>query len=606
MSPTVPVTPVGGLSLTRPRAATYVFGGLVGERLAADLEHWQLVAPQANPAMIQMFCDRDRLPRRDLVPWAGEFVGKYLTAGTLAWRLCRDVRLQDQLQRVVDALISAQDNDGYLGPHPREQRFTGTTVDGNLGIRELWDLWGHYQCMLGLLLWHQEMGDERALTACRRAADCICARFLDSGESVLAAKAPEKNMAVIHGFCLLYQRTGEARYLRMAREIERLWQVPPAGDYVRVALAGVPFFQTPQPRWESLHSIQAILSLYEITGEEQYRQAFEHYWCSIRAHDRRNTGGFTAGEKANGNPYSPTGIETCGTVAWMALSADMLRLTGDSQVADELELSTLNAALGSQSPSGRWWTYSTPMDGVRKASAHAIVFQAREGSPELNCCAVNGPRSLGMLSEWAVMGSRQGTVLNYYGPSTFTLSLPDGQRLVLRQQTEYPRRGTIGITVEPERDTVFALSLRIPAWSRQTRVEVDGQMVAGVEPGRYLTLARKWQPGDKIDLTLDLSLRRWQGEREAASKASLYYGPLLLAYDRRFNDIDPEELQAPDPAVAPELVEYKGWGPAPWILLRFRDVAGRDLFLCDFALAGAAGTPYRTWLPYVSGPGVEK
>lgn len=56
-----------------------------------------------------------------------------------------------------------------------------------------------------------------------------------------------------------------------------------------------------------------------------------------------------------------------------------LRLTGSSIVADELELSTFNAVLGAQSPSGRWWTYNTPMDGVRLASAHDIVFQARAG-----------------------------------------------------------------------------------------------------------------------------------------------------------------------------------------------------------------------------------
>ena len=66
----------------------------------------------------------------------------------------------------------------------------------------------------------------------------------------------------------------------------------------------------------------------------------------------------------------------------MALSIDMLRLTGDPLVADELELSTFNAVFGAQSPTGRWWTYNTPMDGHRRASAHDIVFQARAGTPE--------------------------------------------------------------------------------------------------------------------------------------------------------------------------------------------------------------------------------
>ena len=40
----------------------------------------------------------------------------------------------------------------------------------------------------------------------------------------------------------------------------------------------------------------------------------------------------------------------------------------------------LNASLGAQHPSGRWWTYNTPMDGIREASAHTIVFQSRAGT----------------------------------------------------------------------------------------------------------------------------------------------------------------------------------------------------------------------------------
>ena len=68
----------------------------------------------------------------------------------------------------------------------------------------------------------------------------------------------------------------------------------------------------------------------------------------------------------------------------------MLRLTADPRVADELELSTLNAVLAYHSVSGRWVTYDTPDDGSRHA-AHAVnSWQSRPGAPELNCCSVNG------------------------------------------------------------------------------------------------------------------------------------------------------------------------------------------------------------------------
>jgi hypothetical protein len=567
---------------------------MVEQRLAANLEQWLLVAPQANPAMLEIFRDRDRLPRRDLVPWAGEFAGKYLTSAVLAYRLGPDERLRTQLDRFVDELISVQDADGYLGPFPRLERLTGKTHDGK---HALWDVWGHYHCMLGLLLWYKEVGYHPALDACCRAADHVCRRFLGTGERLRHAGAEEMNMAVSHVLCLLYQETGEERYLRLVREIEADWQVPPAGDYVRTALAGVPFYQAPKPRWESLHDIQAIASLYEITGDDEYRRAFEHVWRSIRDGDRHNTGGFSSGEQATGNPFDPRAIETCCTVAWMALCVDMLRLTGDSQVADELELSTLNATLGAQSPSGRWWTYNTTMDGVRRASAHEIVFQAREGSPELNCCSVNGPRSLGMLSEWAVMSAADGPVLNYYGPSAFTVKLSSGQALRLTQMTDYPVQGEIQIVLGLARPERFALRLRIPAWSKETRLWLNDGQQKGVKSGSYWGLEREWRDGDRIGLELDISLRPWMGEREAAGKVSLYRGPLLLAYDRRFNSIDPDDLPAIDLAhLEGTPMPWRGGWPNPWLLLRVPTRDGRGIMLCDFATAGAAGTLYRTWL----------
>src|SRR6266567_662191 len=59
-----------------PRGAQFEFGGFVGERIKANVRNWLLIAPASNPAMLQMFRDRDRAPHRDLVPWAGEFAGR--------------------------------------------------------------------------------------------------------------------------------------------------------------------------------------------------------------------------------------------------------------------------------------------------------------------------------------------------------------------------------------------------------------------------------------------------------------------------------------------------------------------------------------------------
>ena len=52
-------------------------------------------------------------------------------------------------------------------------------------------------------------------------------------------------------------------------------------DYLQQALLGREFYETPKPRWESLHPIMALVELYWITGDDEYRKAFEQIWWSI-------------------------------------------------------------------------------------------------------------------------------------------------------------------------------------------------------------------------------------------------------------------------------------------------------------------------------------
>ena len=568
--------------------------GPLGRRAEANVRHWLLVADKGNPAMLQIFRDRDRKPPRDLVPWAGEFAGKYLISAVQALRLCKgaetDAALRQHIAAFADALIATQSSDGYLGPVPTAEGMTG---------KDRWDLWGQYHCMLGLLTWHHESGNAPAMAACRRCADLFCRTFLDGDKRVVQAGSEEMNESSAHVFALLYQETGEKRYLEMLRHIERDWETPPSGDYVRSALAGKAFYQCPKPRWESLHSVQAIAELYFITGEQKYRDAYERTWWSIAEGDRHNTGGFSSGETATGNPYDPRPIETCCTIAWMAVTRDMLRMTGDSRAADELEVSTWNAVLGSQSPAGRWWTYNTPMDGERKASAHDIVFQARAGSPELNCCSVNGPRGIGVLSEWAVMPAADGVAVNFYGPGAVTVADARCGTLTLEQETQYPLDGRVVLTVRPGRPARFNLRLRIPGWSASTRVTLNARDIRAIKPGTYLSLDREWRAGDKVELILDMSPYAWPGEREAAGKISVYRGPVLLAYDPRFDRFGPAELPAIDWRAGVEVLpsDASPPGPAPLLLVKCKTRDGGAVTLCDFATAGAAGNVYRSWLP---------
>lgn len=568
-------------------------GGFVGHRMIKNLDNWLIQVPYNNPGMFEMFRRRDVKPHQLLVPWYGEFPGKYLTSAVLCYRLGRDQRLLDAIRYAVERLLSVQGEDGYLGVFPQGQRLIGAHDPSRPWDRH-WDLWGHYHCMLGLLMWYEEDGDGRALSACVRAADYVRTFFARPGVKIEDAGWAETNMSILHVYTLLYEQTGEKRFLDFAMEILKAIATPQGGDYLNAALAGMEYFQMRKPRWEGLHSVMALGEIGKITGEMKYVQAVRWIWQSIQRYDRHNTGGFSSGEQAQGCPYDMRPIETCCTVAWIALGIDLWKLTGEPLIIDEIELSTLNGILGAQSPNGRYFTYNSPMIGVKQSSQSEIAFQSHAGSPELNCCSLNGPRGLGMIAQWsAVLGERE-FVVNYYGEMDATYYAPDGGWARLRQSTSYPLEGRIDLTLEMDRARKLLLKLRIPLWSRHSQIWVNTEKAQSPEPGTYYEIPLR---GARLTvrLVLDMALHYWPGDKAVKGKISLYHGPILLAYDQRFNDQDYHH---------PPAVRLRGEGkmtvcrefPVPWILLAFDGDDGRQVLLCDYASAGATGMGFTTWL----------
>jgi len=597
LSPTTWATPrdlPGTLTQLAPAKAHYSFEGIIGDRVRAHIDGWLLPAPVANPGMTEMFQMRDRIPVPQLVPWAGEFAGKYLIGAIQALRMSDAPHLQATVEEVIAAVLAGQAEDGYLGPFRKEER-----------LLSHWDLWGHYHLLLALLMWHEDTGDMAALKAACRIGDLVCETYLNTTRRPRDAGSDEMNLSIIHGLGWLHRVTGEARYVEMMKVIETDWES--TGDYFRQGLAGTPFYKIPRPRWESLHSIQGLIELFRITGDPAYAEAFRNLWESIARHDRHNTGGFSTGEQAIGNPYTPGAIETCCTVAWSALCVDMLHLTGDARAADELELSLFNSTLGSMHPSGRWYTYDTPMDGKREASAHTIVFQSRAGTPELNCCSVNAPRGIGMLSEWGVTlvpgedALSPIVSLNHLGAMDVSLGTDSGKKLRLAVDTRYPAAREISISIMGEPGAAAALQVRIPGWSKTNQVTTAMKELAA--PAGYRRFALPAHGSGELTLSLDFSLRTWLGDGAAAGTTSLYVGPLLLAVDQKDNAFDLPDLRPLDfQQLAVEAVEAPPGRFAPMVAFMARSADGQKIRLRDFATAGASGTQYSSWLPVINAP----
>ena len=99
-------------------------------------------------------------------------------------------------------------------------------------------------------------------------------------------------------------------------------------------------------------------------------------------------------------------------------------------------------------------------------------------------------------------------------------------------------------------------------------------------------------------MKLDMSFRAARGEKEAQDKISIYRGPLLMAFDQRYNSAD--KAPAIDPAQLGNVKlvsESRMTGFQPLLLVEFSGANSESVRLCDFANAGADGTHYQSWLP---------
>lgn len=574
-------------------------GGAVGAVLRAHEKNWVQQIPREEPGLFGAFADREG---NDLFKtmWHGEFPGKMLTGLALVYAMTGDAATRCAGDALAEGLISTQAADGYLGPWCAARRFEGCTDTafshwGDWDTYGRWDTWGHYHCIYGLYRWYKLTGDRRCLDAAVRALDLIYDHFIAQRRSLVLQNWAECNLAIGHTFALFYAETKKPEYLQAAKHIVHTeWDEEYMDYYTRKKLCcgwltaaknGVPFGLSGQPRWEGLYSLQTLAVLYETTGDAQYLNAVCALWRDMAATDRHNTGSFGTGEGATGDVYG-AGSETCNTVAWMAFSTDVLRLTKDPRIADELELAFLNAALGSLLAGERNFTYMNDSDGCRAPAREVLKEQSYTGARDMSCCQANGTRGLAQVADWALLCGGGDAWINYYGECTMQWNTPADRTVHLEQLTAYPAQGTVTLVLHLPQPERFALHLRIPQWSQNTALAVNG-IPCTAAAGSYHTLIREWHDGDTVTLSLDMTPHFWPHAKEA--KFSVYRGPLLLARRTDGKTPPPRFTAQAFLAAAPVCTDaLSAW--------QVSAADGTAYCFTDYYSAGKDGAPFISWI----------
>ncbi len=572
--------------------------GYVGERISDCIA--RRVKGQDVNELVEPF--RHRTESR---LWQSEFWGKWMLGAISSYEYTHDGELYEKISEAASSLMETQSPDGYIGNYAPEHQL------------QQWDVWGRKYTALGLLAWHDLSGDRKALKAARRLVDHLMTQ-VGEGKTDIVATGNYRGMAsssILEAVVSLYRHTGDPSYLDFARYIVRQWETPDGPGLIGKAIAGIPVasrFPHPekwfsrengQKAYEMMSCYEGLLELYKIDGDPSYLSAIEKTVANIIS-DEINVAGsgssfecWYGGKARQALPTYHT-METCVTFTWMQLCGRLLRFSRDSSYGDLIETAIYNALMASLKDDASQIAKYSPLEGWRAEGEEQCGMH-------INCCNANGPRAFAMIPKVMYEVDGKSVYVNLYAQSEADIILSPEERLHLRQTTDYPVSDSIQIEIDSPKPVRCEVALRIPGWSEDVSVAVNGVEMRDIAPGHYLRMEREWKSGDKIHVRLDLRGR----VASEGNSVAIVRGPVVLARDSRFKDgfVDEGVALVSDDGYV-ELSPLEGCDFA-WMAFTVPMRVGtllennrspRQVHLCDFASAGDTwdrSQRYKVWLP---------
>ena len=565
-------------------------GGILGERLRVWREN-RLWANINDPYLLDGFESRPGTH-----PWQGEHVGKWLHAATLAHQATGDAKLLTRLQETVARVLATQQEDGYLGTYAPEKRFYAAWEPAD--VVQNWDVWIHRYNLYGLLTYEKFHSDPKVVEACIKAGDLLVETFGPGGRDItqIGSKRGISSMTLLESIMMLYERTGEERFLRFAEHIVGSSEANQSLRLLSAMLAGE---DVSGPGLGKAYQLMANLlgygEMYRHTGDAKYLEAVRKGWENIRGEHTFETGGpwgYVSREGQNIECFSPSeylhpsnDVETCSTTTWIQLSLQLLRLTGEAKYGSEAERALLNHLLGAQAPDGTNWAYYSQPNCIR-----------RKYESDIHCCASSGPRALEMYARHLAGDAGGALSINSYLP--FTIALEDSTTPVRGLSIEggYPFEDRASIELDLATAEEFAVDFRLPDGTESLAVSIDGEtQQLNAMPSGFLRLERVWQPGETIEVEFAFAVEaHLSTDRDGGKWATFTRGPLTLAEDVeadaasdvRIGSNDESELAGWLEPVAEEFDSRPTY--------RIRD---SDSVLIPYYLAGSTGNGVRTMFP---------
>lgn len=226
------------------------------------------------------------------------------------------------------------------------------------------------------------------------------------------------------------------------------------------------------------------------------------------------------------------GSELCTVVETMFSLEQSLAILGDAELGDRLERIAFNALPGTFTDDMWAHQYNQEPNQVECSLHHKPwTTDGPESNlyglePNFGCCTANFHQGWPKFAASLWMASHDdGLVTAAYSPCEVNTTI--GQTAVhVVEETEYPFRGTVRITVNPATPIAFPLRLRIPAWADAATIHVNGKLQPTPAAGSYARIERTWNSGDVVELHFPMVPKLSRGYNDSVS---LERGPVVFS-----------------------------------------------------------------------------
>jgi DUF1680 family protein len=512
------------------------------------------------------------------VPWQDAWIYKWIEAAAYVYADTGDASLLKRMDSIIAIITRAQEDDGYIATQVTAGKFRQRWINPN--NHELYNM-GHL--LAAAAVHYRITGKTELVDVAKRTASFCLRQFREQPDVMWEYPL---NPSIIMGAVELYRATGHRDALDLACHIVDLrgstyqgnekwpnWGRPEWGSKESYQ-GGQDLYQNfiPLRREKEVvgHAVfftylyAGATDVYLETGDRSLLDALERLWSDLTEKKMYITGGVSPVHKGpvtrsfvegtrqicrwepihegittpydlpNANAYN----ETCGMVGNMLWNWRMLQATGDARYAEIMELSWYNSILAGVQLDGSKWSYTNPLRWHGKEHELWSHDYHERHVPGLRhiCCPTNVLRHIAAYQGYLFSISEDTLWLHHYADCNATLKKLG---LKLKETTDYPWDGNITLAIQDAPEHPLGFKLRIPSWAKKAAIRInDEDLEPAPVSGTYAEVSRVWQPGDVLELNLDMQTRLLAGHPRSEhirNQVAVQRGPIVYCLES--NDV---------------------------------------------------------------------